>query len=354
MNFLTLISQFGEPIVKLKGKFCTVEVKKDRLRRLITNIGCCLLGMGYFPLSSIGQISTLKAAPKAEQKDSAPYDSLQNFLGENANKYIGQELYLKGRAEQLQKYGYEGFFIDYNKDKFAKGNVYQCCDSYNSKYSEMAGKYFKVIEVIKHPKASESQYLYGQNYFLKLQEKTTGSIVYFEYKGKYEHSFPFIVTGFYEKQKGQVLNKEFVFADKVLGTSTDIETGKVITTITGQKWKCIDFTVEEKYYSLALVIQNPFGEKTTISYDGVFGKYSKGRAYSGLEADNYKKKFGAETFNIILEGKCKIGMSKEMCRLSWGEPKDINETITTSSKTEQWVYSDNYLYFENGILKTIQ
>ncbi|MFX9016039.1 hypothetical protein ABTN29_20430 [Acinetobacter baumannii] len=30
----------------------------------------------------------------------------------------------------------------------------------------------------------------------------------------------------------------------------------------------------------------------------------------------------------ILEGKVKIGMTKEMCLLAWGEPKKINETIT--------------------------
>ena len=47
-------------------------------------------------------------------------------------------------------------------------------------------------------------------------------------------------------------------------------------------------------------------------------------------------------------------MSKEMCELSWGKPKSINETITSGKKSEQWVYSDNYLYFDNGIVTAIQ
>jgi hypothetical protein len=61
-----------------------------------------------------------------------------------------------------------------------------------------------------------------------------------------------------------------------------------------------------------------------------------------------------EIWSIIQEGKVRIGMTRLECELSWGNPKEINETIFDSEKNEQWVYSDNYLYFENGILKTIQ
>jgi len=50
----------------------------------------------------------------------------------------------------------------------------------------------------------------------------------------------------------------------------------------------------------------------------------------------------------ILEGKVVIGFTEEMVLLSWGEPKKINKT----SYNEQWVYDGQYLYFENGILKS--
>lgn len=51
-----------------------------------------------------------------------------------------------------------------------------------------------------------------------------------------------------------------------------------------------------------------------------------------------------------------IGMTQEeVLQSSWGKPKDINKTITKYSTNEQWVYSNyNYLYFEDGILVTIQ
>jgi hypothetical protein len=67
------------------------------------------------------------------------------------------------------------------------------------------------------------------------------------------------------------------------------------------------------------------------------------------------KKYGKHYANIILEGSVQIGMTKQMCIESWGKPEDINTTIGSYGRHEQWVYGNgNYLYFENGILTTIQ
>ena len=306
--------------------------------------------LATFATVAFGQITTTKVAAKADQIDRTPYDSTRNFLGKDVYKYQGQELYLKGKAESLRKYGYDNFVLDYTKDRLSnKSNVYKCCDSYNSKYDELAEKYFNVLEIIKHPKAEESEYLYGTKFYLKLQEKESSDIVYYEYDSEFEHSFPFIVVGFFEKQKRLFVGKEYVFHNSEFEGATDIQTGKVVTIKTGQKWKCTDLTIEDKYYNLSLIFENSLGEKTEDSYDRVLNV-----GYTVKEADNYKKKFGQENFDRILQGKVKIGMTKEMCKLAWGEPKKINETITSGKKTEQWVYSDIYLYFDNGILTAIQ
>lgn len=52
----------------------------------------------------------------------------------------------------------------------------------------------------------------------------------------------------------------------------------------------------------------------------------------------------------------RIGMTAEEVLMSnWGTPRDINKTTTTYGTREQWVYrNNNYLYFEDGILVTIQ
>ncbi|MFS0883418.1 hypothetical protein [Metabacillus niabensis] len=51
-----------------------------------------------------------------------------------------------------------------------------------------------------------------------------------------------------------------------------------------------------------------------------------------------------------------IGMTKEeVLTKGWGKPEDINRTVTKYGTSEQWIYSNyNYLYFEDGILTSIQ
>ena len=53
----------------------------------------------------------------------------------------------------------------------------------------------------------------------------------------------------------------------------------------------------------------------------------------------------------------RIGMTSKQVRnnTNWGEPLSIRTTITKYGKQEQWIYEGyQYLYFENGVLTTIQ
>jgi hypothetical protein len=57
----------------------------------------------------------------------------------------------------------------------------------------------------------------------------------------------------------------------------------------------------------------------------------------------------------IENGEIFIGMPPEECIGAWGQPKKINMTETARGHHSQWVYSGGrYLYFENGILTSIQ
>lgn len=68
-----------------------------------------------------------------------------------------------------------------------------------------------------------------------------------------------------------------------------------------------------------------------------------------------RKQYGAATAKLIIEGRVRIGMTAQMCRDAWGEPSDINRTTGSWGVHEQWVYGlGSYLYFENGILTSIQ
>ncbi len=66
-------------------------------------------------------------------------------------------------------------------------------------------------------------------------------------------------------------------------------------------------------------------------------------------------KWSNEVWSAIEKAKVFVGMTAQQARMSWGEPKEINRTSSASVKQEQWVYGDgNYLYFDNGILTSIQ
>lgn len=312
-----------------------------------------ILIFSIVPTVTFSQIRTVVPKEKAQNLHAASYDSLSNFLGENVNQYVGQELYLNAKSESLRQYGYEGFFSDYTKNKH-DGGLYKCCDGFNSKYNDLEGKYFYVIDVIRHPEASQMKYLYGTKYFLKVVEKESRDTLYYEYDSSLEFSFPFIVVGFVEKLKKANIGKVFVFRNDFIRGSKDIETGDEIKLKTGEKWICEDVIIDAEYYYLSLLLRNERKQKISIEQEVLVGKYASATSFTLTKADYFKKRFGVKNWETIVSGKVSIGMTKEMCKTAWGEPKKINKTITSKTTTEQWVYEDNYLYFKNGILATIQ
>lgn len=60
------------------------------------------------------------------------------------------------------------------------------------------------------------------------------------------------------------------------------------------------------------------------------------------------------TWAVIQDGRVQEGMTREACELSWGKPNKVNNTMVEGNLTEQWVYGESYLYFENGRLAAIQ
>lgn len=58
-------------------------------------------------------------------------------------------------------------------------------------------------------------------------------------------------------------------------------------------------------------------------------------------------------------GKVRIGMTEEEVLRAWGKPDAINSTVTAMGVSKQLVYGQGlrrqqYLYIENGVLRTIQ
>lgn len=70
--------------------------------------------------------------------------------------------------------------------------------------------------------------------------------------------------------------------------------------------------------------------------------------------EGMSKGWNPTTSGVVACGRVQIGMTAEQARASWGAPRDVNRTTTAYGVHEQWVYSGSYLYFEDGILRTIQ
>lgn len=54
-------------------------------------------------------------------------------------------------------------------------------------------------------------------------------------------------------------------------------------------------------------------------------------------------------------GGVKIGMTPAQAKATcWGSPRSVNATTTAYGRHEQWIYRGGYLYFDNGILTSVQ
>lgn len=60
-------------------------------------------------------------------------------------------------------------------------------------------------------------------------------------------------------------------------------------------------------------------------------------------------------WNAIQDEKVSLGMTPEQVRMSWGEPKSIEQTVTAAGKSEQWVFGPaTFVYFTGGLVSGVQ
>lgn len=255
------------------------------------------------------------------------YDSLTNYLSrEKISSYIGQYFYVKPKNERLRDGGYKDFYTHpeeersfaYKADKY--GNTY---------YNNLAGKTFKVIDVVKGKGV-----LY--NDFIKLSD---GKDEFYYLYTNYEHSFPFLVIGHIEKLKKEYARRWYYFTNAPDEYWNDFRTGLPVPLISGSTWFCQDIILDNKYFwDLKCVLQNERGEVISntvnrMKFNFILKDYG----------DVLSRRYGS-MYTSAIKGDILKGMPEELVIISRGEPKKINR----SSHGEQWVYSSNYIYFSNG------
>lgn len=91
---------------------------------------------------------------------------------------------------------------------------------------------------------------------------------------------------------------------------------------------------------------------TNVSYYFISSSYFE----NFFSEENPKNLFNGkeDEWDLITQSKINIGMSEASLLLSWGQPEKINETLVSGTLSKQYVYKDQYVYLENGIITTLQ
>jgi|SRR5690554_2826740 len=230
---------------------------------------------------------------------------------------------------------------------------------------------------------------HGQNIVFMLRNDETNDTIYTN------NPWKFILVPYFVKQKQINEGKTFVAFNNNETESYDISSESVINIPTLSKWTCsVDLLKtnnkgdEIDEYNIYYILRNNKGE--TILTEQLIRKYgmhfveenkylrqkaekelkkeqliAKKKKEQLLKEENERNekvkhqeecvsKFGKTNGELIAQGKVKVGMTKEMCKVAWGTPYWTDKITTEHTVREDWYYGYGLsLHFENDKLKII-
>ncbi len=238
------------------------------------------------------------------------------------------EIVLTELSEKLQKYGY-GFI--YREAK---------------KYSFNSLKDYKKYKGMKGTIVGEKVGPLSTKFYVILLKN--GETVYSEIEEQYD---PFWISGTYlvsDFNKANELVGKFVWVNKTRYDSHDLvtETGLTHKTANIEKLQVLGVVARSlptKYIApFYLKVKKETGEIGYISYKCIY------------KENPLKKNFNDKIKKLIQQQKISINMTKEQLLLSWGQPRNINESVGSWGVNEQWIYESQYVYIENGVVTSFQ
>lgn len=301
-----------------------------------------------FALNAYSQITTISTKEKEDFINTQKYDSLASLDIDNALLHKGQTLFLKGTSYAKENNYYDIFFTKIIKEYITDTEPYiykpipgKREGEIVSSYSELVGRYYKVLSVELEKKA-----MYDTTYWLQLLDDKNDTLYYHMTMGLND----FVTLGYYEKMKQTFVGKYF-YSQGTL-TRERVDSKETVEFPSKTKFKCIDIAVNiGEDQPIFAVLEN---EK----YGKIKGEIFEGKTLrmfiSESARDEYIKKYGAKFGNSVAKRSIEIGMNRNMVRDAWGNPDDINTTTGNYGTHEQWVYGFRYIYFKNGIVTSTQ
>ena len=303
------------------------------MRKIILLVLLGIPTLGYSQFNSIRSEDI-----KMEER----YDSTYNIGGEalsdyNYKKYIGQKVIITDTPGGT---GMQGFS---KKPKKTKKWV---------KFKErkrLEGRSFTIVDVIEDKAERLPEHL------LKLIDNENGDILYYNTYTIYSNN-PFLIEAYYERLQRKFNGKCFYYVSSqghTFGIMKDMTTGKKFyPTGMDTEWLFEEMIIDQTPEYLdcfCVVFAGENGRKAMVPL-----RYANSTNFF-IDVDLHKKLYGTgQNAQDILEGRVRVGWTKNQCIRSWGMPKSTNTTMVNGVKHEQLVYDNGYLYFEDGILTAIQ
>lgn len=309
----------------------------------------CIIINVILSLYCTGQIKSFTAATSLDKPTKVSYDSTTNFVGENAELLIGQALFVIPKPEELQRFGYHNFYDKYEDTNNHLASI--------KTYEAFAGKIFWVEEVLPH--TGKSDY-YKTKLVLKLKSQTNDTTYYYLYDWHTNKLFPFIIMGFYVKEKINCVGKQIVLKNKNPWESVsneqkvpihDVLTGLPIPIDPEVVWNVKELLIDQKHGELAYMITNRQDKTFTIALNAINDYHRRGGPCALLYDEQLKEihEHQPDFYKLIMEARICINMTRDMVLMACGAPEEIRNT----SSGELWIYSSGkYLTFKNGILKS--
>lgn len=295
------------------------------------------------------QITAITPKAKEEPLEIQAYDSLETLNFKNVLSHKGQTIFIKGSNYTKENGYYHDFFTDTTTN-------YRLMDRYTykptagkmegdivSSYSELVGKYYKVLSIYTAKDRSKNTM-----YWVKLIGEDNCPF-YFRFTKDY-YIYNFITQGYYEKMKQIFVGKEFYSIG--LTEYQKLDSNENIELPHKTKLKCIDIAVNigEDGPVFAVLENEKYGK-----IKGEITKKQKLHMFVSLSDYNkFLKKYGTKFGRYVAERHIVIGMNENMVKDAWGNPDHINTTQGAYGVHEQWVYGNRYIYFRNGIVTSKQ
>jgi len=240
-------------------------------------------------------------------------------------------------------------------------NGFELINGKKFKYNEFVNKTGTFLG--KYRDNNEKFWLYKMDDGLYVRSKIVNSEKDSDYNNRNNNYFVFL-------KDLEILKNNFINKEVWLNKTDDFrfESYKTFISLSDDWWERFDkvkiLEINTFYNSgqgnIWFTVVNDSDGKGRLKYDKT---YDTGRK-EGFHDYNYylynplNPDWGDNIIKLIKNKQVQTGMTEYQVLVSWGKPNDINKTIHTNYISEQWVYdsyySNSYLYFEGGLLKTIQ